>query len=123
MYGFIGFTDGRLAELAGESFKWLLAAYLVIQMALIGMGGILCWLADVRAHKWSGWCFIAFCAWRAIDSLWWGGIRFSSDESGLDWLRLVVFSFGWLVLATLELVQLVTRSRSEKPPGLSDVRD
>ena len=104
LYGLTKFTDGRFAELAGESFEWFLAVYLTIQIALIAIGGILCWLADVRTRKWASWCFIAFCAWRAIDSLW-VGIRFSSDDSGLDWLRLVVFPFGWFVLATLEWIK------------------
>jgi hypothetical protein len=101
LYGLAKFTDGRFAELAGESFEWFLAVYLAIQMVLIGIGGILCWLADARARKWASWFFIAYCAWRAMDSFW-GAIRFSGDSFELDWLRLIVFPFGWFVLATVE---------------------
>ena len=118
VYGIMKFTDGKFAELAEQSFEWFLTVYLAVAVVMILIGGALSWLAEAKAHKWASWGFILFCIWRAIDSLW-GGIYFSIGLSGLDWIRSVIFPFGWLVLAVLEWRAKGRRLGDKKQIGAS----
>ena len=99
--GYLSFTDGRFSRLAGETYNWFLVVFFATHAALIALGGILSWLAYSPKRKWASWCFIAFCIWRAGDAVW-SNIRFANDESGANWLRLIVFPTVWILLAMFE---------------------
>lgn len=109
--GWVVYTSSFRQSVGSEMFRVFVVTYIGIAIVLFVLGGLFAWLTD-KGKIWAKWVFMAYCTYRAVDSVWgayWREVTIASQTYTLDWVKSAIFALIWLFL-----VGLAWRARPNK---------
>jgi hypothetical protein len=113
IYGtWVVFTSGYDEKISNEAFHGFIVMYYGVFLVLFALGALLAWQAQL-GKAWALWSFIAYCVYRAIDSIWSTQARESMGVTAvdiIDWIKAFIIAAVWISLIALSLYNRPNKS-------------
>jgi hypothetical protein len=101
--GWVVYTSSYRESAGSQISSVFLANYIGIAVLVFFVGSLFAWLTD-KGIVWAKWLFMAYCTYRAVDSIWsvyWRETTISLQTDTIDWMKSVIFAVIWLFLVGL----------------------